>query len=198
MSFPIHARHDLRRLERALGLYPKEVMAAAVRAKNRSMTSARDQGARRVQQDLGGIKIGTIKRQLKRLRASAARPMAVLEFSEKRFRAFGNLTVRQIATKWGTGARIGRLPFRLELADGTPVSAEQMRRFFLQRTRSTGRVNVWVREGTRSHPFHSVVVPSLAHVFRERGLGDFVADVWRERFAVVFRQEAKFRLSKRT
>ena len=188
--------HDLRGLEARLRLHPKELLAADVRTRNRVASSSRTHAVRLLRPELAGLKAGTIRRQLKITRATGARPVATLEFSAKRLRVFGNVALRLIATKWGTGARLGRLPFRLELADGSPVTAEQMSRFFIQRTRS-GRPNVLVREGRKSTPIQAVVLPSPSHAFRERGVGAQTIAYGRGRFRVVFAQEMKFRVSKR-
>lgn len=189
------ATHNLGRLDRALRDYPVEKMQAAVRAQNRVISTLRAEAARRLQPDLAGIKIGTIKRQLKQTRATPGNSRAVLEFSAKRFSVFFNLRFGRIVTKWGTGARLGKMPFRLELADGTPVTPEQLKRLFIQRSRS-GKVNVWVREGRRSHPFQAVVVAGVAAAYRARNLGPALLSLGRERMARVLEQEFRFRLSK--
>lgn len=189
------ATQNLDRLERALRDYPAEKMQAAVRAQNRVMSTLRAEAARRLQPDLAGIKIGTIKRQLKQTRATARNASAILEFSAKRFSLFSNVRLRQFATKWGTGARIGKMPFRLELADGTPVTPEQLNRLFIQRAKS-GKVNVWVREGRTRRPFQAVVVAGVAAAYRSRNLAPLLLSMGRERMAIVLEQEFKFRLSK--
>jgi hypothetical protein len=190
------AKHDLGRLERALRDYPVEKLAAGVRAQNRAMTTVRSEGARRLQPELGGMKIGTIKRQLKQERATKSNPRAILDFSAKRFRLPGNLNIRQFATKWGTGVSVKNLPFKLELADGTPVTGDMLRRLFLQRSRA-GAVHAWVRMGKSSTPFQAVVVASTAEAFRSKRLGPTLVEVGRARMAVVLEQEFRFRLSKR-
>lgn len=197
MPFAWKVRDSLRGLEARFAAYPRELLAAGVRAKNRAMTTVRKEGARLMKPEFAGVKVGTLKRQMRQSRATREVPRAVLTFSAKRFRLLGNLPLRTIATKWGTGVRLGRLPFRLELADGSPVSADMLRRFFVQRARSSGRVNVWVREGKRSEPFQAVVAPSLAHAFRERGIGFRLVEIGRRRFHEVLRQEMRFRLKGR-
>lgn len=189
------ATHNLGRLEEALRNYPLEKMAAAVRAQNRVISTLRAESARRLQPDLAGIKIGTIKRQLKQTRATAGNLRAALEFSAKRFSVFFNVRLRQLATKWGTGARLGKMPFRIELADGTLVTPEQLNRLFIQRAR-TGKVNVWVRQGRRSRPFQAVVVAGVAAAYRARNLGPALLSLGRERMARVLEQEFRYRLSK--
>lgn len=189
------ATQNLDRLERALRDYPVEKMQAAMRAQNRVISTLRAEAARRLQPDLAGIKIGAIKRQLKQTRATSGNARAMLEFSAKRFSVFLNVRLARIVTKWGTGARLGKMPFRLELADGAPVSQEQLKRLFIQRARS-GKVNVWVREGTRSRPFQALVVASVAAAYRSRNLGPSLLYLGRQRMATVLEQEFKFRLSK--
>ena len=196
MAFGIDVRHDLRGLEARLGEYPRQYLAAAVRAQNRTLTTLRKVGAQQLGAEFPGLKAATLKRQMRLQRASSTAPRATLSFSAKRFRLLSNLPLRQIATRWGTGVRLPRLPFRLELADGTPVSAEQLRRFFLQRARTSGMVNVWVREGRASMPFQAVVAPSLAHAFRERGIGTRLVLLGRARFHEVLGQEMQYRLKR--
>lgn len=188
--------HDLRSLEARLRLHPKELLAADLRTRNRTATQSRTEAVRRLRPELPGVKAGTIRRQLKITRATRTNLRATLEFSAKRLRLFGNLPLRQIATKFGTGARVGRPPFRLELADGTQLSSAQLSRLFIQRAR-TGAVNVWVREGSRSRPFQAVVIGSLSRAFRERGVKAPLLAYGRERYRVVFAQEMKYRVSKR-
>jgi hypothetical protein len=192
--YGINIRHDLNALEARLAEYPKQMLAAAVRAQNRTISTLRKEGAKRISGEFPGIKSATLKRQMRMQLANRNAPRAALTFSAKRFRLFGNVPLRQIATKYGTGVKLGRLPFRLELADGTPVSQEMFRRFFLQRARSSRAINVWVREGKGSIPFQAVVAPSLAHAFRERAIGEALVRLGRERFQVVLRQEMTFRL----
>lgn len=189
-------RHDLAGLEERLRLHPKELLAADVRTKNRVASSSRTHAVRLLRPELAGIKAAASRRQLKIARATPARPVATLEFSAKRWRVFGNVALRLLATKWGTGARLGRLPFRLELADGSPVTAEQMRRLFVQRTRG-GRPNVLVREGKKSAPIYVVVLPSPSHAFRERGVGTRTVAFGRWRYRTVFAQEMKYRIARR-
>jgi hypothetical protein len=193
--YGINIRHDLNALEARLAEYPKQMLTAAVRAQNRTISTLRKEGAKRMAGVFPGIKSATLKRQMRMQLATSSAPQAKLSFSGNRFRLFGNVPLRRIATKWGTGVRLGRLPFRLELADGTPVSQEMFRRFFLQRARSSGVVNVWVREGTGSVPFQAVVAPSLAHAFREQGIGDALVGLGRVRFQIALKQEMNFRLA---
>src|SRR5262245_54828359 len=122
MTLEVLITHDLPSLERRLDLYPKELLQADVRARNRSMVSAKADAAKRMSPDLGGIKVGTIKFQIKQKSATQAAPLASLEFSNKRFRLFGNFNLKLLNSKYGTGVRLGRMPYRLEFADGTAVT----------------------------------------------------------------------------
>lgn len=189
-------RHDLSGLEARLRLHPKELLAADLRARNLTATSSRTEAVRRLRSELPGIKAGTIRRQLKITRATRTNLRAMLEFSEKRLRLFGNTPLRRIVSRYGTGARLSKMPFRVELADGTAVTSDQLRRLFIQRSRG-GLVNVWVREGSKSKPFQAVVVGSLSRAFRERGIGPAVLAFGRQRMRVVFAHEMKFRIAKR-
>lgn len=196
MAIEVKFRHNLARLIQDLTQYPGELMAASARAKNKSAVSAVAAAARDVQHELVGLKIGAIKRQMVIKKATITNNTASIVFTSKRFRVFGSIPITTVKTKQGTGVRIPRLPFRLELADGSSITAEQFRRMFVQRARS-GKVNVWTRVGAKSRPIEAVVAPSLAHVFRERGVGARTLNYWRDRFQVVLEQEMKFRLGGR-
>lgn len=187
--------HDLKGLEARLGAYPQETMAAAVRALNRTMTTVRAEAARSMQKELGGLKIGVIKRQLKQQRATRAVPLAVLTFSNKRFRLFGNYASAQ--TKHGVPIRRG--PWRLEDLDGDPIKPADLAHAFIQRPRRGGAINVWIRSSVvgKRYPITAILAPSLSSAFAERQAGQALLRVGRDRFRVVLQQEMTFRLSKR-
>lgn len=188
-------KHTLRRLEAGLSEYPSQIMAAAVRSLNRTIFTVRKEAATAMARDLPGLKIGTIKRQLKLLRATRTRPTAILQFSEKRFRLFGNFVTRQ--TK--TGVPLRRVPWRIENLEGEPISADQLRHAFIQRSHR-GAVNVWLRTSLvgKRYPITALVAPSLASAFVARGIGARLIASGRARFAVVFDQEATYRIGKLT
>lgn len=192
--YRIDARHDIARIELNLGLYAAERQKAAVRAANRTMTTARADAARRIQGDYAGLRIRQIKARLKLQRATGSTPVAAITFSGKRIPLYGNFGMRQ-AGKWGVGFR--GLPWRLETVSGEEVTPEMLRRAFRQRSRRTGRADVFSRLGARRDSFELVLAPGLARAFTERNVGAATQRAIRTRFPVVFRQEARFRLSRR-
>lgn len=186
-------KHDLLGLEARLRLHPQELLSADVRAKNRAATSTRALAVRRLQQDLPGLKAGAIRRQLKIIRATRANPRAVLEFSAKRFRLFGNFNTRQ--TKGGV--RASRLPWRLEDLDGDIIPPQVLAHAFIQRSTRTGVPNVWIRVNKMRYPITALLASSLATAFNKRGLGVELIAYGRGRFRAVFAQEMKYRISQR-
>ena len=190
----IEIRHTLDAYAARLSLLPAERMQAAVRTLNRTMTTVRAEGARALQKEYPGLKVGTIKKRMKFVRATRGKPQAEIVFSGARFSLFHNWRARQ--TK--TGVRVGKLPYRLETWDGTPVPLEKLQQAFIQRpTSNRGRWNVYQRMGRERYPIQGVVAPGLARAFVERGIRASLSRLARQRFAIVFQQEAKFRLSKR-
>lgn len=190
----VDVQHSLRALTARLDLVPKEVMAAAVRSLNRTMTTVRAEAARDMAAEFRGLKIGTLKRQMKFKRATRSEPVASITFSNKRFRLYGNWNIRHSG---GKHLRLGRLPFRLETGDGRQIGDAELRSAFIQRARTNGVPNVFLRTGRARYPIAVLVAPSLAAAYVERAIGRRLAQVARDRFAVVLQQEAKFQLSKR-
>lgn len=88
------------------------------------------------------------------------------------------------------------MPYRLELADGTPVTADQVLRMFPQRGPS-GRANVFVREGKLRNPIQVVLIPSPSQAFREQGVGRETIIYGRQRMRQFLAQEMKYRISRR-
>lgn len=192
MPLAIDVRHSLKRLEKSLNQYAAEQMAAHVRASNRAMTTVRKEGATEMRAVLPGLKVGTIKRQMKQDRATRLSPAAVLTFTANRFRLFAGFGARQTAS----GVRISGAPWRIETADGQTVSPAQLSQAFIQRSRASGSPFVFLRAGAARYPITSLLAPSLATAFAERGIGAGLVRIGRARYAVVLEQERKFRLSK--
>lgn len=186
-------RFDLSGLEAQLRLYPKEMLAADVRTKNRTAAATRTDTVRRLRTDLPGLKAGVIRNQLKIKRATVDQPIAILEFTAKRFRLFGNFRTRQ--TK--SGVSTGRLPWRLEALDGDRIPPQVLRHAFIQRARTSGVPNVWIRVGGNRYPITAIVVSSLATAYRDRGLGADVLRFARARYRRVYAQEMRFRIARR-
>ena len=190
----IDIRHTLGKLSAELGLYPKEHKAAAVRALNRTMTTVRAESARTLQKEYPGVKIADLKKRLKFRRATSKQMSAAIDFSGRRFVLFGNFGMRAVG-KWGV--RFRKLPWRIEGVSGDVVTPEILARAFRQRG-TGGRANVMAR-WTKFRQSHEILLaPGVARALGERGIGDALVRLGRNRFAVVFVQEAKFRLSKRS
>jgi len=190
-------RHDMNRLVADLGLLKAEILPAAVSALNKTLTTVRAQAARALRDEYPGFKAAVLKRQMRFKRASRLEPSAVLTFSNKRLRLFGNRRLSLIQTRYGTGVRLGKLPFRLEAADGRAIDPQDLQRAFVQRSRATSVPNVWLRAGKARLPIDVVLAPSLSSAVVEKRIGEALLRVARSRFAVVFAQEGKFRLAKR-
>lgn len=195
MTLPVlEVRHTLDRLTARLGLYSGERLSAAVRALNRTMTTVRASSARELQDEYPGLKIAAIKRRIKLERASRANPSAALVFSGRRIPLYGNFGMRG-AGKWGVGFR--GLPWRLETITGEPVTPQMLARAFRQRSRRSGRADIFARHTAQRLSFEVLVAPGIARALGERKLDDVIARTAIGRFEVVFVQEAKFRLSQR-
>lgn len=198
----VDIRHDLGRLSANLGLMAKDRQAAALRAINRTLSTVRAESSRTLAEDLTGLKIGAIKKRIRLDRATRAKLRGVLEFSNKRLRLF-NWNVPQVRTPWGTGIRTsGRMPkglLRVDAVSGhaRPVSAAELRSAFVQRARLGRAPNIWLRQGKHSMPIDVIVTPSLSEILVQRRLNEAFARRARERFSIVFAQEARFRLSRR-
>lgn len=187
----IDIRHDLGALAERLGLLAKERQAAAVSALNKTLTTVRARAARDLARDYAGLKVGVLKKQLRFRRATRSEARAVLTFGNRRFRLI-NWRVRQ-----SPGGVRGRLPWALETGDGQPIPAAQLRHAFIQRATTNGVENVFLRAGRARYPLHVLLAPSLSYTVVQKRLNTALSRFARERFAVVFQQDAKFRLSKR-
>lgn len=185
----INARHDLGRLEAELRLYPQELLAAALRAFNRTFTTMRAEGARAMRPEYPGVKAGAIKARMKLQRATRTNPRGFVEFGSGRFSLHEKFGMRA-AGRWGVKFR--RLPWRLETASGEPVTQEMLERAFRNRG-PHGNALVMSRH-TKIRTSHEVIVaPGLAAAFRERGIGVDLVKIGHQRFRVVFQQEARYR-----
>lgn len=192
----VEVKSTLNALTARLDLLPKERMAAAVRALNRTITTVRAESARALQKDYPGLKSAALKKRLRFTKATRTSLVARLTFRSGRFSIFHNWPgVRQT----NAGVRLSRMPWAIETWDGTRVSPEVLRRAFIRRPAGNrGQENVYIRVGNvPRYPIQGLVAPSVASAFAERRIGEQMARLARTRFAVVFQQEAKFRLSKR-
>ena len=190
----IDVRHTLGKLSAELGLYPKEHKAAAVRALNRTMTTVRAESARSLQKEYPGVKVAALKKRLRFRRANQKDMRAAIDFSGRRIVLFGNFGMRAVG-KWGV--RFSKLPWRIEGVSGDVVTPEILARAFRQRG-TGGRANVMSRWTKYRQSAEILLAPGVARALAERGIGEALVRLGRTRFAVVFEQEAKFRLSKRS
>lgn len=192
----VDIRHDLGRLSAELGLMAKEREAAALRALNRTMSTVRAESSRALAPEYSGLRIGAIKRRIKLSRASRASLRAMLDFSNRRLRLF-NWRVTQ--SRAGVRGRLPGTILRVDAVSGRvqPIAAGDLRHAFIQRSRAYGTANVWLRQGKDRYPIDVLVAPSPSEVLVQKKINEALGRRARERFQVVFAQEAKFRLSKR-
>jgi len=190
----VDLKHSLGGFEAHLAGLAGARMKAAVRALNRTMTTVRAEAARAMAREYEGLKIGTLKRQMRFKRATASEADASITFSNRRFRLYGNWNVRHSR---GQRVRLARLPFRVETGEGRRLDPAALSGAFLQRAKSNGTPNVFLRVGRARYPITALVAPSLSSAFVERQVGEKLARIARTRFAVVFAQELKFRLATR-
>lgn len=202
MMPPIDIQHDMDGLSARLGLLAKERVAAAVRSLNRTMTSVRAEASRSLGNEFPGLKIGAIKKRVKLSRADRGTLRALLEFSNARLRLM-NWRLNRVQTRYGTGVRqSGRLPgeiLRVDAVSGraSALPAGGLSHAFIQRSKRSGTANVWLRQGKASMPIDVLVTPSLSEVLVKKKINSALARRARARFAAVFEQEAKFKLSRR-
>lgn len=197
MAIQLDAKHTLDRLSRDLELTPQDTMRAGVGAINGSIRTTIAYAARVLGRSYTGLKIGSIKRQI---RAEWASPKqqeikGAVEFTRKRFRLLSNFR----ATQTRRGVRLGRGgPWRVETLDGQTVPPAALAHAFIQRARRGGE-QVWIRVGQKRYPITALLAPSLAVTVSEDGknLMPFVLATAAERFTTVFGQRAKFLAAKR-
>jgi hypothetical protein len=171
-----------------------QVKAAAARAINRALTTARVEAVKLLRADYPGIKARVLRGRIKLVRATRGALAGALVFSGKRLAFYGNFPLRLVRTKYGTGIRVpGKLPYGLQTFDTEAVSREDLAHAFVQRARWHKRPMVWLRVGKRSMPIGGVVAEGAAAVFVERRIGQALERVVRARFQQVLEQEMKFR-----
>lgn len=189
----VKVKHELDELARDLELTPQETMAAHVRAVNRTLFTLRKEEAAMASESLPGVKIGTIKARMLLARATKRQPGGYLQLGSGRFRLFGNFAS---AGRRG-GVTMRRPPWRIEALDGTPITAQDLRRAFIARSKA-GAAHVWVRVGARRYPITALVAPSLSAHALAKGGADVLQTRGRERYLVVLEQETKYQVLTRT
>lgn len=192
----VDVRHDLTRMEARIGLLPRQRMAAAVRAMNRTMTTVRKEAVSLLREEYPGLKAKDIRTRLPIERAKTAQPVAAITFSGRRIALYGRFGMRARANRrgraFGVAFRKGALPWRLETIGGEEVTPEMLARAFRNRSTRTGQPIVLTRL-TKVRTSHEVLVaPGLARAFSERGVGRAVEIVLRRRWDEAFAQELKF------
>ena len=194
----INVRHDLRRLELALNAYPKEALAAGVRAINRTLIKVRAESARRLKVFYHGLMIGTIKKRLKVRRARRADPIGWLDFSGKRFSLYGEFgMVARKGARGQWGVRFRKLPWRIETVSGEVVSKEMLDRAFRQRG-TAGRASVFARRNAQRLSHEVLVAPGLARALVEGNIESTLLRIGRMHFHGVFAKELKYRIAERS
>jgi len=191
----IDIRADLSRVQATLGLLEREVMPAAVRAMNKTLTTVRAEASRELRRDYPGVKAGALKARMKLVRATRNRPTAEVVFSGSRIPLYGNFGMRGFGR---FGVRFGKLPWRVETLEGEAVGRERMARAFRNRLKRGGRAVVFSRETKHRQSHQILVAPGIARALAERPLGATLVRIGRARFLEVLDQEVRFVLSKRT
>lgn len=171
-----------------------EMRAAASRAINRSLTTARAESVRALRKHYPGLKAKAVRSRILMRRARRNELTGVLTFSGKRFGYFGNFQVGLVQTPYGTGIKpAGRLPFGLQTALGDKLARGDLKSAFVQRSRRGRRAAVWLRVGKRSMPITPVVALGVSSALVQQRIDRLVVRVVRRRFETVLRQEMKFR-----
>lgn len=187
-----HTMHDLAARYRATG---RERVAAAARALNRVMTTVRKEAARELAKEYVGIKVSSLKARLKLKRAKASDLSAAVIFSGKRIALYGNFGMR---TKGRFGVSFRRLPWRIETITGDPVTPEMLARAFRQRSTRSGRADAFARQSKARLSFEILLAPGVARALTERKIGTALRRLAVQRFAIVYEQETRFRVGKRS
>lgn len=191
----IDIRQDSGYWAERLRLLKRERVQAAVRTVNKVLVTVRAEAARELKKEYPGMTIGRLKARLKMKRATSKDLHGALIFSGTRFSLYGNFGMRGHKGKFGVSFR--GLPWRLETIEGYPVTPEMLERAFRQRARGSGRPSVFARHTSRRESFDILLAPGVARAFSERKIGANLSRLARDRYAVVFPQEARFIVSKR-
>ena len=192
----LDVRHTLDRLSWNFGLIGEERNKAAVRAMNRALGTVKTEAARILAAHYAGLKRSAISKRIKLQRADRRNLRAALTFSNKRLRLY-NWNVR----KGKRSGIVGRMPDTLIQVDAVTgrskiIDKKALRSGFIQRTRY-GTANVFLRQGKDRYPIDVIVTPSLSEVLVQKSINEALRRRAGERFAIVFQQEAKFRLTQR-
>lgn len=188
-------RADLRKVQVTMGLLDRELVPAAVRAMNKTITTVRAEGSKELRPRYPGVKASKLKARMKLVRATRNKQTAAVVFSGGRFPLFGNFGMRTFGR---FGVRFSKLPWRVETLEGETVGPERMARAFRNRLKRYGRAAVFSRE-TKYRLSHEILVaPGIARAIVERQIGATLVRIGRARFLDVFDQEVRFVLSKRT
>lgn len=191
----LDVRHTLDRLSWNFGLIGEERNKAAVRAMNRSLGTVKTEASKILAAEYAGLKRTAVAKRIKFQRADRRNLRAALSFSNRRLRLY-NWEVRQ-----GKKGIVGRIPDDLIQVDSisgrsTIIDRGRLRSGFIRRTRF-GTKNVFVRQGKERYPIDVIATPSLSELLVRKSITEALRRRAGERFAVVFAQEAKFRLSQR-
>ncbi len=191
----LDVRHSLQRWEARIGLLPRQRQAAAVRAMNRTMTSARKEAVQELGKEYPGLKAGDIRKRLPIERATSQKLVAAMTFSGRRIMLYGKFGMRARGGKkgkFGVAFRKGALPWRLETITGEEIDPAILARAFRNRSRRTRQPLVMSRLGRARDTAEILVAPGLASAFSERGIDKAVEKALRDRWDVVFSQEIRY------
>jgi hypothetical protein len=194
----VDVKHDLRRLSIELGLYPKERLAAAVSAVNKTLTTVRAEAARRIAASYK-IKTNEAKKSLRIEKSSRNEVRGAVVASGQPIPLFA-FSARQ--TKKGVTVNV-------------TGKRKLMRHAFIA-TMKSGHKGVFIRSRGGGHPVQfrhgkgsrlrkkgrdlpitELISISVPAAFALAKVGQALIAVAQKRFAEAFAQEARFRLSKR-
>ncbi len=175
---------DVREAVRNLRLLRGRARATVARSMNRAANSAKTVGAREIASDVG-LRVGTVKEQIRLTRATPQQLLATLEISGRRiplieFHARGPYPSRGRGR--GVTYKIGETPARLPHA-------------FIAIMRS-GHRGVFRRVGTKRRPIIELLGPSLPQVFSKPSIVQTMQERYRESLLVNLKHEIEYELSR--
>lgn len=173
----------LKRIQKKLrGLEKKVYRPAMVSAINKTMTSARAQGARDIAKSMGGPRIGDVKRDMKQHKATKNRLQAVIisrgsPLSLTSFKARG-LKKRGVShTAYGSGRKV-------------------IKGAFLATGRRSGVESAFVRTSKKRYPIKKLWGPGIARTMATQEVMDGMFKVIDQKFYPTLQQQINFRMSK--
>jgi hypothetical protein len=176
----IDVRDNIRLVLRSLDATREEVKGAVTRSLNKTATTVRNEASTEIRK-IYNLKAGVIKKQIKIKKANRANPTAIISASGRPIPLI-EFTARQ--RKAGVSVLIKR------------GQRKVVRSAFIAKMPS-GNVGVFQRKGKLRLPIRELFSISLPRVFTSKAIFAALVKIARQRFPVVFAQEARFALSKR-